>query len=373
MIIDAFGVSDEARTNAWRLDRCEFRPRLNLIVGASGAGKTKLLGGLFNVARLVASDTVAGPCTAFVEFSLDGERYRWDLKIERPGPSPPVIAAEKLVALGGRTILERVGAETMLEGVKMPKLPSSSTALRVLREEDVIQPIARGFSSIRRRQFQGAELDIARGLQQVPREVIEHCKTARDPSVLYWHQLSVSAAAKVLKDHFPETYRSCIQYFKDVFRTVEDVRLGDAQALDVGLSGSAPVLMLKEKGIADSVPIPEWSSGMVKVLLLILDVLTQPKHSIYMIDEYENSLGVNAIDFFPSFAREVGGDIQFFITSHHPLLINAVPISDWIVLGRNGSHVQAMYGDRLKERYGLSHHEQYVQLLNDPFYQRGER
>lgn len=373
MIIEAFGVAEGTSLAGWRLGRCEFRPRLNLIVGASGAGKSKVLGSIFNLARFAVTDTMLGGCSAFVEFSLSGQKYRWDLKVDQAGPiSTAVVSEEKLSLTEGRTILHRVGGATTLEGVKMPKLPLTSTALRVLREEDALKPIHAGFSSIRRRLFHGAELDNAKALQSVPRELVEQCKSG-DPTLLYWHALSLSVIAKLLRDHFPDVFRVAAQHFKSVFRTVEDLRIADAQAIQVGLVASAPVLLLKEKGITEPTPIMEWSSGMVKVLLFIFDLLTQPRPSIYMIDEYENSLGVNAIDFFPSFAREVGEDIQLFITSHHPLLINAVPISDWIVLGRTGSRVQAMYGDELKERYGVSHHEQYVQLLNDPFYQRGER
>lgn len=371
MIIDAFGITDGTSATSWRLDRCEFRPRVNLIVGASGAGKTKVLSTIFNLARFAVTDTMIGSCSGFVEFSLGDEKYRWDLKVEQPGRRlTAFVAEERLQALGGRTILDRTSGETRLEGVKMPKLPLTSSALRVLREEDVLQPVQMGFSSIRRRLFQGSELENARALQTVPREVIDLCKT-KDPAVLYGHALSLSSAAKLLRDHMPDVFRVAIDSFKQVFPNVEDVRIADAQAADMGLVASAPLLMLKERAIVDPIAIMEWSSGMVKVLLLIFDVLTQPKHSIYMIDEYENSLGVNAIDFFPSFVREVGENIQFFITSHHPLLINAVPISDWIVLGRTGSHVRAIYGDKLKERYGISHHEQYVKLLNDPFYQKG--
>ncbi len=87
-----------------------------------------------------------------------------------------------------------------------------------------------------------------------------------------------------------------------------------------------------------------------------------------MIDEYENSLGINAIDFLPQFILDNGKDIQFFITTHHPYLINQMPIKDWLVFHREGSTVKNKSGIELEGLYGKSKQQAFVQLINDPFY-----
>ncbi len=40
---------------------------------------------------------------------------------------------------------------------------------------------------------------------------------------------------------------------------------------------------------------------MQKVLLILTDVFILPEGGVYIIDEYENSLGLNAIDFLARF------------------------------------------------------------------------
>jgi predicted ATPase len=110
---------------------------------------------------------------------------------------------------------------------------------------------------------------------------------------------------------------------------------------------------------------------MQKVLLIIADVINSPADIIYMVDEYENSLGVNAIDFLPPFVGECGGKRQFIVTTHHPLLINAIPISDWFVFHRKGTQIRVTHGNELVEKYGKSKQQRFIQLINDPIYKNG--
>jgi len=107
---------------------------------------------------------------------------------------------------------------------------------------------------------------------------------------------------------------------------------------------------------------------MFKVLLILTDLYSIPDGSIYIIDEYENSLGVNAIHFLPELLYKIENDIQIFITSHHPYLINKIPIENWIILNRKGTKIEARFGEKNKELYGKSKHDQFTNLLNDPFY-----
>ncbi len=110
---------------------------------------------------------------------------------------------------------------------------------------------------------------------------------------------------------------------------------------------------------------------MLKVLLIITDIIALPEESIYMIDEYENSLGINAIDFLPQLLIDHGGQNQYFITTHHPYLINNMPIKHWRIFNRKGSTVTVKSGIEFEERFGKSKQEGFIQLINDPFYYEG--
>ena len=166
----------------------------------------------------------------------------------------------------------------------------------------------------------------------------------------------------LLEKKFPELYKLAVETFEQVFPSIKECEVG------IRPPGQVPVFLIKEMKVNRKIPVLELSSGMQKVLLIIADILTLPKGSIYIIDEYENSLGINAIDFLPGFLATHGIDIQFLVTTHHPYLINSMPIKTWRVFHRNGSKVSIKDGAEFEEKYGKSKQKAFVQLINDPFY-----
>jgi predicted ATPase len=132
--------------------------------------------------------------------------------------------------------------------------------------------------------------------------------------------------------------------------------------------GFTPMVCIREKGVSDWIPYSEMSSGMQKVLLILTDLETLPEGTVYLLDEYENSLGVNAINFLPDYLAQVDTTFQMFITSHHPYLINRVDPRHWYVFSRNGPTVQIREGTENARLYGASSQDAFMQLINDPFY-----
>ena len=106
---------------------------------------------------------------------------------------------------------------------------------------------------------------------------------------------------------------------------------------------------------------------MKKVLLIITDYLSLPEGSIYLADEYENSLGVNSIDFFPDLISAENLDVQVFLTSHHPDIINKIPYRNWYITYRRGGDVRFEYGEQLEKRFSESSQPGFIQLINDDF------
>lgn len=113
------------------------------------------------------------------------------------------------------------------------------------------------------------------------------------------------------------------------------------------------------------------SSGMKKVLLILTDLHILPEGGVYIIDEYENSLGLGAIDFFPQFILTFEKDVQFIVTSHHPYLINEIPPSSWYVFHRKGQHVSIRHGEELAAHFSKSKQQAFIQLINDPLFTKG--
>ena len=131
-----------------------------------------------------------------------------------------------------------------------------------------------------------------------------------------------------------------------------------------------PVLRIKEKNVASWIEQTEISSGMMRTLIQIITLVLANDGDVIMIDEFENGLGVNCINELADLIMEPEADIQVVMTSHHPYIINAIPVKDWKILTRNGSdvHVQTAEELHIGEH---SKHEAFMQLLQTPEYRTG--
>ncbi len=256
------------------------------------------------------------------------------------------------------------------DGRELPKLPKDSTGLFLLKEEKQVSSAHKAFGLIMRRNFFGDELTIATSMAVMPEEL----RNKNDGWKAKWEEMApnipLNIRLYILNESYKSIFNSIVAEFKSVFPNIENVQFSDGSKTYNRIdSGKMPLLLFKEKNIDTPYHLHEMSSGMQKVFLIITDVLSMRKNSLYLIDEYENSLGINAINFLPSFLAEHGKNTQFVITSHHPYLINNIPISDWSLFFRTGSNVQVKNGEELNKKYGASKQEAFIQLINDPEYQ----
>lgn len=183
---------------------------------------------------------------------------------------------------------------------------------------------------------------------------------------------SINVRLGYLRRKNVQTFQKIAEEFKGIFPFVEDMRVSETSTFhNHHFNIPVPIVEIRERNSKAFIPITDISSGMQKVLLIITDIITAGSEKMYLIEEYENSLGINAIDFLPSFLLEHAGGRQTFVTSHHPTLINSAPISHWLVVSREGTKIRITPGTALEERYGTSKHSRFIQLLNDPIYREG--
>lgn len=109
---------------------------------------------------------------------------------------------------------------------------------------------------------------------------------------------------------------------------------------------------------------------MQKIILILVDLEIIPDGFVYLLDEYENSLGTNVMDFLPDYLDTILSEkqIQLLVTTHHPYLINKVDTIDWYIFNRKGRHVSIQYGEENIERFGRSKQERFTQLINSDIY-----
>ncbi len=357
----------------WNFSRAEFSS-MNLLVGASGAGKTRFLNTLFNVGRFAVGSRPLNGCRCGLDLLHAGRTYRWELEVGRKAPRQGHVTKERLLDVTdgqSESIVERDNGSFKFKGASLPRLSNENPSIFLLKEEDVIQPIYEGFASMVRRDFSAGGLGKAVAYEVVPSGLLNaDVPTEFD---LWRLQLGINLRLYFLAKKFPEAYRKICDHFKQVFPFVAECEVRNLGEVRPGLEigGLSPCFCVKEQHTDTWVPAPELASGMQKVLVILADACILPDGAVYLIDEYENSLGINAIGFFPDFRSSLESDIQFIVTSHHPYLISKVPAENWLVFHRSGTVVKIKHGRENVERYGRSKQQRFVQLINDSFYNDG--
>lgn len=362
----------------WQFPEVHFK-RINLFVGESASGKSIFLDLLFNAALKAAQDKGGIIGYSKIKFEQDSFVYEWEAESRKPDEDKLEFTAETLLkySADGEPIklIERKDGVILVNGKSVPSMPKDSSCIYLFREDLEIKPAHRAFCSLLRRDFAADELNKNFHLNVVRKHIFEKFeKLKKRPQD--WGEfslLSVSTRLFLLKKFLPEKYSVVCKTFKSIFNFIEAYDFKDMNDVESGIAypGHMPAFKLKDKNIDKLLDARDLSSGMKKVLLIITDVVMLPSESLYLIDEYENSLGINAMNFLPSLLSEHGADNQFIVTSHHPYLINAIPVENWIVFHRTGLEISVKQGEQLVESYGKSKQQAFIKLLNDPFFTDG--
>lgn len=365
--------------NSWKFDEISLG-MINLFVSNSGMGKTRLLNTIFNLGSNISAKKLT-PGEWKISLEINNKKYRWNLNAVSEDDKPPIVKSELLAEIGNdgteKILINRSDQEFVFKGDKLPKLSKHESSLSILQDESDINPIFTGFRKIVRRRFFEADLSKRCGLNGFPFGFLDKLAQANSMSELYPQlhdgELNLNAIIYILNKSFIDIFNKVLSLFKGIFPFIDEIKLLELSDLgnQLTIAGQVPIFCIKEKGIDKLILLNELSSGMQKVLLILVDIFTLPDGSIYLVDEYENSLGVNAINFFPNLLIEEDFNIQFFVTSHHPYIINKIPIENWYVFHRKGSVVKILSGDKLKSRIGVSKQQAFINLLNSPFFLEG--
>ncbi len=353
--------------------------RINLLVGDTGTGKTKFINTLFNLGVDIATNNNKIHYGSWnISFKIKKKTYELSIVIKKvPVPSELQFFEENLYEIQAGDlkipIIERNENTFVFNGTTMPKMDRSQSCIKLLNEEEIIAPIYKSFCNIIIRRFSQEGLDSICQLQQMPQNMFDKPKKDFSIERIFQSNFGLNLLLYLLSKHHTDLYIQICEYYKSIFPFILETAILDFNDIhkDIAIPGKVPIFCIKEKGTKNWIELHDLSSGMQKVLILLTDLFVTPEGSIYLIDEYENSLGISAINVFPEIFYDIEKDIQLFITSHHPYIINNIPIKDWFVFHRKANQITIKHGEELIERYSKSKQEAFVKLINDPFYRDG--
>jgi predicted ATPase len=113
------------------------------------------------------------------------------------------------------------------------------------------------------------------------------------------------------------------------------------------------------------------SSGMFRTLVHLVDISLAPPGSVILIDEFENSLGINCMPELTDFVMSKAALMQFILISHHPYIISKIPYKTWKLVRRKGGEVSVINATDIPQLQTGSRLNKFIQLANLPEYEEG--
>lgn len=375
MKIVSFSYYDKTRD--WGFENLEFL-RLTLLVGASGVGKTLILRALENLKKIVDGKSLNGVQWEILFQSSDGKNYHWKGEFaEKTYILPdtandtheePVLLWESLTE-NGTEIAKRDKEGIIFKGKKTVKLAAHQSILYLLKAEPAIKMAESGLSKIKMMETPVANAPIF--VAEFPLQmIVELSEDTNNEALLNSDSLPIRnklLVASRLKDN--HLFQSIKLRYKDIFPQVEDIRIVRQTATREVSQADEYIIEIKERGVEKWIPQKDISSGMLRSLMQICEIYLCPEGSVLLMDEFENSLGVNCIDELTNDVLSAKRDIQFILTSHHPYIINNIPFRNWKIVTRKGGKVTIKNASDY--RIGESKHDYFMQLLQLEEFSKG--
>lgn len=366
----------------WRLEPIEFS-KLNLLVGISGVGKTQILKSIMNLRKIARGHSLNGVMWD-VNFSIGNNKYQWKGEFENNNKLLTLISDEEesdekrfritseYLYLNGQLLIERTDAGINFKGNKLPKLSRFTSTINILNEEDDISPVKEGFNKLVYSDQSRGDYNSFNGMVYSVISMVDYERIANKYCSLKKIQesgLPTQIKLALTYKYEPKTFGQIQEQFINIFEHVEDIKIepNKEDNLPKGIA-EYPFVKIKEKSVDTWIQQNQISSGMLRTLMHISELYLSADDTVILIDEFENSLGINCIDILSDLLIE-NREIQFILTSHHPYVINKIGMEHWKIITRKGGVVRAK--DIKDLNLPKSRHQAFMQLINLQDYTEG--
>lgn len=361
----------------WKVDKFGL-DNINLLAGVSGVGKTRLLNTIINLSWMIQKKRLLSTGKWDFSFKIDNKIYNYQLDIDKDSNTRKPFVKKEILNYNNTKLIDRVKDKFLFKNKELPKLTSEDIGLYLLKNEHDIKKIFEEFSKIYIRRlnpnyFQEPEI----ALSAIPKDLLTKSKDTFSLSYIQNNFKDVNTQLFFLKEYHTDIFNKIESRFKEIFSFVTSLDIQSTNKIKninlpkLALDAFIPILLIKEKGVRNEIPVLNLSSGMLKAIIQLVDVYTIPDGSIYLIDELENSMGFQSLDLMMEILLNQSDKIQFIFTTHHPYIFNNVNVKYWKILTRKGGIVTINSGEELNKKFSKSHQEAYTQLINSELFERG--
>lgn len=367
MKIISFSYYDKVRN--WGFENLEFL-KLSLLVGASGVGKTQILRALENLKKIVDGKSLNGIRWEITFASLNNRIYNWKGEFEEKkyiltdaanDTQEESILLWEYLSEDEVELAKRDKDGIIFRGEKTVKLAAYQSIIYLLKAEPVIQMAESGLSKIKMMETPVPNSPIY--VPEMALRMMVEMDNGNEDTLLNSEVSSIRIkllVASRLKNK--ALFQSIKNRYIDIFPQVEDIRIvRQTASRDLSHMMDEYMIQIKERGVTEWIPQQDISSGMLRSLMQICEIYLCPEGSVLLMDEFENSLGVNCIDELTNDILSAKRNVQFILTSHHPYIINNIPYQNWKIVTRKGGKVTVKNASDY--RIGESKHDYFMQLL----------
>jgi predicted ATPase len=378
----------EDKSAEWRLEELHLN-KLTLLVGASGVGKTQILRALMNLSQISKGSSINGVSWK-VEFqTFDKKVYLWEGEFEKKerinfffgDMNGNINIKKERITLNEKVILERDAQNIFYHNQKTPQLFQHQSAVYLLQNEADIAPIFENLGKIRNVNYSGfSDLKMEFFFQQImnliPAFITSYKKLETELKTIadiQESELDINIKLYFLAKKDKKVFGRVKQRFMSIFPNIEDVRVDFVEDTNEEVPEflrKFPFLQIKEKGVNHWIGQHRISSGMYSTFMNLGELYVCAEGTVFLIDEFENSLGINCINEIMNDILVSTRQLQFILTSHHPYIIDAIGYQNWKLVTRNGGIIKTHNLDKFD--IGKSKHSAFMQLLQLEEYQTGQ-
>src|SRR6185436_17210425 len=109
---------------------------LTLLVGVSGAGKTKVLKTIQALRAIAEGESIPGAQWEVTFIAAAGQRYLWRGAFQQIDRAAPAQIEEEELTLDGVPLIQRNAERILLRGQRTPRLSPHQSALKLLNQEE---------------------------------------------------------------------------------------------------------------------------------------------------------------------------------------------------------------------------------------------
>lgn len=383
MTISEFKFEDKSLD--WKLEKLPLS-KLTLLVGASGVGKTQILKALMALKLITSGSSINGIVWKIEFETLKNQKYIWEGEFEDKGidifieveedednskKNKPKIIYEKLY-LNDELIIDRKEDQIIFLGNPTIKLSNQESIVHLLKEEDKINP---AYTAIRKLDFadHSNSVNASQGFRFSFLNAKNLSKKYNTIEKIQESELETPLKLYFLQKANPKLFTTIKQRFSDIFPQIEDIKVAPMATKEKEMPEflkDYPFIQIKERGVKHWITQNRISSGMFRTLMQLSELYLCADGTVFLIDEFENSLGINCINEITSDILSSQRKLQFVLTSHHPYIIDSIGFTNWKLVTRNAGIIKTH--DIEKFNIGSSKHSAFMQLIQLEEYQTGQ-